>query len=173
MSAMEQRLGGRLMVLHKVTLRYVELEDRICMAAETREGGSPVVFWLTQRMAGRLVGTLGRYLEESESEESPVSGLVRQAVRQEDARLQFEPTRPVALHQGGFLAVLPSRIDIRCGGDRIGLELPMGGEDRACLTMTRMEMRQWMGILHRQYEQAGWGMGVWPGWMKGLGSGKN
>ena len=49
--------------LQRLTTEYIVIEDRMRISGETRDAG-PVVMWLTNRLAMRVVPQLLRWLED-------------------------------------------------------------------------------------------------------------
>lgn len=159
------------MQLKKVTLLYIDIEDRIRMSAEP-ESGDPVVFWLTQRMSGRLVGVLTKYLEKSEPEPGLIDRDVQLAFQQQDAGWRHVPSSPVRV-EGTALSVLPAKIDVSYNPSGVVLSLPVDAGGVARLQMNRVELRQLLGVLHHQYRQAGWPTDSWPSWVTAPEPGRN
>ncbi|NTV06402.1 MAG: hypothetical protein HGA59_07855 [Chlorobiaceae bacterium] len=71
-------------MLKKVTLQYIEIEDRIRMSADL-DGEEPAVFWLTQRLCVRLVKKLSRHLEHSAPQSLLVDKGLMLSVQQHEA----------------------------------------------------------------------------------------
>jgi hypothetical protein len=169
----ENRQDERIMVmLKKVTLQYIEIEDRIRMLADL-DGEEPAVFWLTQRLCRRLVPKLVRHLEHSAQASLLVDKGLMLSVQQHDAGWQQKVSEPVKI---GALSrsVLPEKVNLVCpsGGASIIFPLEVGGKS-ARLQMTMLELRQWMGVVYRQFQVAGWPMEVWPDWFALTEPGKN
>ena len=148
--------------LSKVTVTYSEVEDRICMSALAKEG-DPVVFWLTYRLCSRLISALTGHLERSVSRSALVDMGLLLACQQRDAEWQHEPSEPVSFRPGS-LVVLPERVDLACSAESVTLLFPCGYGEMSKLQMSMLELRQWLAIVHRQFQHAGWPMQVWPEW---------
>ncbi len=148
--------------LSKVTVTYSEVEDRICMSALVKEGDT-VVFWLTYRLCSRLIPALTGHLERTVSRSALVDMGLLLACQQRDAEWQHEPSEPVRL-SGASLVVLPERVDLSCSADSVILQFLIGDGEMSKLQMSMLEVRQWLAIVHRQFEHAGWPMQVWPEW---------
>ncbi len=149
--------------LKKVTLQYIEIEDRIRMLADL-DGEERAVFWLTQRLCRRLVPKLVHHLEHSAPDSHLVDKGLMLSVQQHDAGWQQKFSEPVR-STGLSRSVLPEKVDLFCpaGGAAIVFPLDDGGEP-ARLQMTMLELRQWMAVIYRQFQVAGWPMEVWPQW---------
>jgi hypothetical protein len=148
-------------LLTKVTCTYSELEDRIRMSAMLKEG-EPVVFWLTQRLSCRIVRALTAHLEKSLSQSALVDMGLLLSCQQRDAEWQHEPSEPVPFKEE-TLRILPEKVDLSCSPESAALLLHMNFK----------EMRQWLAIVHRQFKNAGWPMGVWPVWFTQAELGRN
>ncbi len=161
-----------MVMLKKVTLQYIEVEDRIRMSADV-EGGNAAVFWLTQRLCRRLVPKLAHHLEHSAPKSIQVDKGLMLSVQQHDAEWQRKFSEPVRVF-GLKRSVLPEHVNLYCpaGGAIIIFPLDVGG-DQARLQMNMVELRQWMGVVYRQFRVAGWSMEVWPKWFALSEPGKN
>ena len=148
--------------LSKVTVTYSEVEDRICMSALVKEGDA-VVFWLTYRLCSRLIPALTGHLERTVSRSALVDMGLLLACQQRDAEWQHEPSEPVSF-SAGSMVVLPERVDLSCSTESVTLLFPVGDGEMSKLQMSMLELRQWLAIVHRQFEHAGWPMEVWPEW---------
>jgi len=151
-----------LVLLKKVTYRYIEVEDRILMLAEL-DGGEPVVFWLTLRLSVRLVRELLSHLERM----VPRSGLVDTglmlACKQRDAEWRHEASEPV-LYSPSLFKLLPEKVGLAYSAQHAALMFQLGDGQVTQLHMRLMELRQWLAIMYRQFQRAGWPMEVWPEW---------
>ncbi len=160
-----------MVLLTKVTCTYSELEDRIRMSAMLKEG-EPVVFWLTQRLSCRIVRALTAHLEKSLSQSALVDMGLLLSCQQRDAEWQHEPSEPVPFKEE-TLRILPEKVDLSCSPESAALLFPIGEGEDAQLHMNFKEMRQWLAIVHRQFKNAGWPMGVWPAWFTQAEPGRN
>jgi hypothetical protein len=161
-----------MVMLKKVTLQYIEIEDRIRMLADL-DGEEPAVFWLTQRLCRRLVPKLAGHLEHSAQKSLMVDKGLMLSVQQHDAGWQQKFSEPVKIGELSR-SVLPETVNLLCpaGGASIIFPLDVGGKS-ARLQMTMLELRQWMGVIYRQFQVAGWPMEVWPHWFALTEPGKN
>ena len=59
------------------------------------------------------------------------------------------------------------KVDVATLEDAVGLTFraPGEGAEKASVTMDATHLRQWLGIVHAQWRQAGWPLEVWPQWM--------
>ena len=151
-----------MLLLTKVTVMYSELEDRIRMSAMLKEG-EPVVFWLTFRLCSRLIPALTGHLERSVPQSTLVDMGLLLTCQQRDAEWHHEPSEPVS-YRAGSKVVLPDRVDLTCSAESVVLLLPVGDGELSRMQLSLQELRQWLAIVHRQYQRAGWPMEVWPEW---------
>ena len=155
--------------LQRITTEFVDTEDRIRLAGEDA-GGEAVVLWLTQRLLNRLVEHLCAWL----GQRVPVDTLhfaaaaqaeVIQSFAQQAALAALEPQTPV---QGKVHSTwLVHSVDIACGdqGMMLTFKAAEAGSPCATLTLHDQPLRQWLNILHDQYQNAQWPLTVWPEWM--------
>lgn len=160
-----------MVVLNKVTQLYVPHEDRICMTAEAHDGRS-VVYWLTQRICRQLVPLLCGHVDRITPDKRVVSRDMQLTCMQRQAEWRFQPSEPVQVPDGTTM-VLPLKIDYAFTGDVATLSFPVVGDDRADLSLTAQELRQWLAIMYRLFSQAGWPTDVWPSWFTAAGEGRN
>ena len=136
------------------------------------KGGAPVVFWLTLRFCCRLIRALTGYLERSVSQPGLVDMGWLLSCQQRDAEWQQEPSEPVDLCAGASLVLL-YRVDLSFSAERVALLFTLAGGDEALLQMSLLELRQWLAIVYRQFQRAGWPLEVWPEWFTLVESGRN
>ncbi|MFZ2853856.1 MAG: hypothetical protein WAZ34_07065 [Rhodocyclaceae bacterium] len=149
----------------KTTLSYDESEDRLRLAIED-DAGQASALWLTQRLAGRLVQALVRWLG---SEADHRVGTTRDAVQswEQDAALALHRgSEPVQIN-GEVRRGLLTSIDLaRHAGDVHSVIFHWADDQAACLNLTMVELRQWLGIMHGLYVKAEWPRQVWPSWFE-------
>jgi len=68
----------RVMLLHRLTTRYVSLEDRICLTGET-DSDETVRLWLTRRLLDGLLPAVFRWLDKLGSDREQHAGTPRAA----------------------------------------------------------------------------------------------
>lgn len=148
--------------LKKVTMQYIEIEDRIRMLADL-DGDERAVFWLTQRLCKRLIPKLVHHLEHSAPDSLLVEKGLMLSVQQHDAGWQQKYSEPVR-SSGLSRSVLPERVDLLCPAGGAAIIFPLAEGKPARLQMTMLELRQWMAVVYRLFKVAGWSMEVWPQW---------
>jgi hypothetical protein len=151
-----------MVMLKKVTLQYIEIEDRIRMSADL-DGEEPAVFWLTQRLCVRLVKKLSGHLEQSAPQSLLVDKGLMLSVQQHEAGWRQKISEPVKI---GALSrsVLPEKVDLICPAGGAAIIFPLYEGEPARLQMNMLELRQWLAVVYRQFQIAGWSMDVWPQW---------
>jgi hypothetical protein len=150
-------------VIQKITQCYDPEQDRIGLT--TQDAKSQVlVLWLTQRLANRLAGALAHWLDEDvKTMASDQSMFSLHAWEQSSAEAQLKTERPVdpAAAQGEALV---NAVDLTRGPSGYTLTFKWGAAGAARLMFNTTELRQWLGILHRQFDTAGWPKHAWPEW---------
>jgi hypothetical protein len=158
-------------MIQKITQRYDPEQDRIGLTAQSAKD-QVLLLWLTQRLANRLAGALTRWLdEELKTIASGRSVFSLHAWEQSAARAQMKPGRPVDPAAAQSEALV-NAVDLARGPNGYTLTFKWGSAGAARLTLTATELRQWLGILYRQFDTAGWPKHAWPKWFAaGAGSG--
>ena len=139
-------------VIQKQTLVYLDSEDRLQLVNQCSDG-TVSVFWLTRRLADRVVRALFHRLQQEGAslldESMPASG---------PGPLSPEPVQEV----GDAPHYLIQSIDLSplADGQQLVFHAP-GCEARFAMGMD--PLRQWLAILHHLYLHATWDtVGVWP-----------
>lgn len=164
--------------LQRITTQYIDTEDRIRLSGESDEEKT-IVLWLTQRLLSQVISHLVDLIEKQSpglhvksNTEAPTNSLM-QGFAQQAAESELPPELPVqtteiaqswlvleidiALSPEGALALVFKRE----AGNAAGRD----GEGRATLTVEAKQLRQWLGIVHSQWQNAGWPLTLWPTWM--------
>jgi hypothetical protein len=154
--------------LKRLSTHYVEIEDRIRFAGEL-EDAKPVVFWVTQRVATRVLAALVQLLEKEAAagRTLPTAGRdVLQSFAQDAAVADLKRQTPVAADAAasGWLA---HTVDFTPGSSGAVLTFRGGHGQSATLRMDLTELRQWLAIVHHLWARASWPLDVWPTWMTG------
>ncbi|MFZ9502490.1 MAG: hypothetical protein ACO27F_13070 [Beijerinckiaceae bacterium] len=147
--------------LSRITTEYSEVEDRILLLGEDKDG-SRVELWLTQRLLTRIVPVLASRLEEGAAE-SPAADLLN-AFEQERANAVIKPA-PRVPREGASVSLLVESVDVTFGGAGVRLVFKDGAGVARGMTFTTLVLRQWLSILHAATRAAGWPSDVWPHWM--------
>lgn len=156
----------QVLILEKITLNYVAVEDRICMNAQIR-GGETVTFWLTQRLCRELVKTFVGYLDKAAGS-APASGkAVVQTYFQEEAMIRKTRIPSVDTSKSTQAPVLVKTLNIRSGPDVLLLRLPMPDGSVSAMPLKPIEARQLLQIMYAQYCKGDWPLDIWPQWIAG------
>lgn len=164
--------------LQRITTEYVEVEDRIRLSGEG-EQDQTVVLWLTQRLLSQLISHLVELIEKqspslgkTDESQAQVSSLM-QGFAQQAAEAELTPELPVQtisssqswLIQEADIALDPEgTLDLVFKRD-LGAKAQQDQEGLARLTVEAKQLRQWLGIVHAQWQRAGWPLDLWPSWM--------
>lgn len=160
--------------IDRFTTAYDACEDRIRVLVALSSGDT-LKLWVTRRLLGKLVQALVRKLEATVSEDSITtvsasSTEVVQRFTQAAAVDAFEKQKPVTLSPDedaqSSTALLVTQIGLRWSRRRIEIDLKVDDEIGQTLVFNEKTLRQWMGIVHSQYEIANWSDDIWPSWMQ-------
>ena len=165
--------------LQRITTEYVDAEDRIRLSGEAEKNAS-VVLWLTQRLLSQVISHLLGLIEKQSlklantdsSNPGPASSL-EQGFAQQLAQAELAPEIPVkATAAAHSWLVLEVDITLNPKGTLVlvfkretGNAPLQEGAGKATLTMEAKQLRQWLGIVHSQWQKAGWTPTLWPTWM--------
>jgi hypothetical protein len=164
--------------LQRITTEYVNTEDRIRLSGEVEENTS-IVLWLTQRLLAQLITHLLRLIEKQSldlgnADPASASSLM-QGFAQQVAQAELIPELPVqAAANAKSWLVLEVDFSLSPEGTLVlifkreaGKAAAQEDEDagKATLTVEAKQLRQWLGIVHAQWQQAGWPLTIWPTWM--------
>ena len=164
--------------LQRITTEYVEVEDRIRLSGEG-EQGQTIVLWLTQRLLSQVISHLLGLIEKQSptlsktgDSQAPASNLM-QGFAQQAAEAELSPEQPVQAASSS-LSWLIQEVDIALspeGSLVLVFKRELGavaGQDEEGITTLKVEakqLRQWLGIVHAQWQRAGWPLALWPNWM--------
>lgn len=152
----------KLFNLEKVTLTYINEEDRIRLNAQTPEG-EVVVLWLTQRLGNRLIPVLRDWLLK-QVQDGVNADVLHQFEQQTAQQATAGETAVVATQQSH--AWLIHRVDVSYSSKRMTLIFKGEAENQSAqMTLVNSAMRQWLDILYRVYQRAEWQCADWPIWM--------
>lgn len=157
--------------LQRITTQFVDAEDRIRLAGEDAAADA-VVLWLTQRLLNRLVAHLCAWLEQripvdTHRYAAAAQAEVIQSFAQQAALAALEPQPPVQSKGQQSSTWLVHSVDIASGDQGVMLTFKAAAVGSPCATLTLQDqpLRQWLNILHDQYQKAEWPLTVWPEWM--------
>lgn len=164
--------------LQRITTEYTESEDRIRLSGEG-EDGQTIVLWLTQRLLAQVIVHLLGLIEKQSPDlsttspsKTPKSSLL-QGFEQQAAQAELSPELPVetvpssqnwliqevdiTLNPEGTLALVFKR--------DVGSKTAQSDTGKATLVVEAKQLRQWLGMVHVQWQRAGWPLALWPRWM--------
>jgi len=165
--------------LQRITTEYVDTEDRIRLSGEVEENVS-IVLWLTQRLLAQLITHLLGLIEKQSldmattdsANPAPASSLM-QGFAQQAAQAELAPEVPVqAADSAQSWLVLEVDFSLSPEGALVlvfkrdaGTAALQKDAAKATLKVEAKQLRQWLGIVHAQWQQAGWPLTFWPTWM--------
>ncbi len=149
-------------ILQRITTEYIAHEDRIRLNGAC-PGGERIVLWLTHRLLEKLIPALNRCLEKGSGITNQSNTLHRFAQEAANATHIGHPAVTVPLDSPTWLVC---SIDIAVNTQKILLTFKNLQQDNAKLYFTESQLRQWLNMLFRLYQQAGWRLDVWPSWIK-------
>ena len=160
--------------LKRITTQFIPFEDRIRLTGSD-EAGATLTLWLTQRLINRLVVPLCDGLDKQITPPPKKSGAPAVPALQVHMVQTFAQQKAAAeLPKGAAVVLAPQSpawlvetVVIKNMKNSIrmtfkGLEAPQLAE----LTLSTFELRQWLGIVFKQYKSAAWATQVWPAWVE-------
>ena len=165
--------------LQRITTTYADTEDRIRLSGEAEKNAS-IVLWLTQRLLSQVISHLLGLIEKqslnianTDSSDPASASSLMQGFAQQLAQAELGPELPVqtAATAQSWL-VLEVDITLSPEGTLVlvfkretGNVALQEGVGKATLTLEAKQLRQWLGIVHSQWQKAGWPLTLWPPWM--------
>jgi hypothetical protein len=146
-----------------ITLSYVPAEDRIHFAT-LLDDARTIRMWLTQRLARSLVHALANHMEKAEGIPLPTVRDAMLAQEQAHAVSGIKPTQPVAADPDAPIHLV-ANITLKLSAEHVGLFFESDLDFQPSIVLDRTLVRQWLSMLHRQFEMAAWPLDVWPEWM--------
>ena len=159
--------------LQRITTEYIETEDRIRLGGEIGKSAS-IVLWLTQRLLSQVISHLLELIEkQSLNLANTDSSSLMQEFAQQLAQAELAPELPVQTTEAAqSWLVLEVDITLSPEGTLVlvfkretGNAALQEGAGKATLTLEAKQLRQWLGIVHSQWQKAGWSLTLWPPWM--------
>jgi hypothetical protein len=148
-----------------LTTCFRQAQDRLHIAAKD-DLGEVTGLWLTRRLADRLVRKLTARLE-GVSQVAKAQAQSRAAVhvwQQSVAQARQAPAKPMPDPLPARQALIES-VDIAQVDHRLKLVFHCTGVAPLALTVDGMQLRQWLGVVYRNYRLGEWTTeGVWPAW---------
>jgi len=161
--------------LQRITTAYVDTQDRIRISGEA-DNGDTIVLWLTQRLLSQVISHLLNLIEKQSLDVSgsdATASSLRQGFEQQLAQSELAAEAPVqTVETAQSWLVLEVDIALSPEGTLVLVfkresEKVTQQEDagKATLTIEAKQLRQWLGIVHAQWQSAGWPVTLWPTWM--------
>jgi hypothetical protein len=168
--------------LQRITTEYVEAEDRIRLSGED-EQENKLVLWLTQRLLSQVIAHLIGLIEKQDQgvtkNTNKATDTLRQSFAQQAAQAAFSSEPPVQT-PADSQSWLVREVDItltseaalvmvfkqKSGAAEINPNEQSRLSNEAILTVEAKKLRQWLGIIHTQWQRAGWPLALWPSWIE-------
>jgi len=150
-------------LLQRITTEYVDAEDRMRLSGET-EDGETVTLWLTRRLLKRLVAHLCDWLEQETGAGDRLHSGLMNGFAQQAAAASLASQPPVRVADGAACSLVDS-VDVTAGGNGVRLTFRRAGDESGGLILQPLQLRQWLSILHAQYDKADWPEADWPEWV--------
>ena len=165
--------------LQRFTTRYIPAEDRMRLAGEL-PGSQQVVLWLPQRLWLRLLPGLFTWLEHQVATLPAPAAVARvhQEVQQgfalAAARQSLLPEPPV-VPSADASEWLVDMLSLEQSSAHTRIVFQKGGNTDSCLPLAALhlsahQLRQWLLIVHRLWQEAEWPAQVWPVWWADAGA---
>jgi len=150
-------------LIKKITQHYDPEQDRIGLTVQNTEG-QVMMLWLTQRLVNRLASVLADWLDRDVKTMAGEHSIFSLHVwEQSAAKAQLKPEFPVE-QAAAQSEALVNVVDLGRAPDGYTLTFKWKSEGAARLMLKATEMRQWLIILYRQFDTAGWSKQSWPEW---------
>jgi hypothetical protein len=145
--------------IQRITTTYLENEDRIRLVGENARGET-IIIWLTRRLLDRLLPVLLTTIDntaEADNQHELIQGFAQHA-----AVSGIPQSRPI-IPKSESASWVAISIDVAHKSD--GVDLSFKDEQKvAMLSLDRILLRQWLGIVYMAYEKAEWDTDMWPSW---------
>lgn len=164
-------------ILKRITTLYIPVEDRIRLTGAD-ESGTTLTLWLTHRLLNRLITHLCEGLEKQTisdvlgsggggpSSIPSVQAHMVQTFAQQKAAAALPKTSPVVPVQHSSAWVVESVV-LKPGKRNVRLTFKgLDAANSAVLTLSSIELRQWLGIVFKQSQKAAWVTHGWPAWIE-------
>ena len=158
-----------MITLQRITSEYIESEDRIRLTAIS-DAEKTLILWLTQRLLIRLITHFLGWLEKDAPEIARSSAIGQetksalQGMAQQSAATNLQEQSAVTANSNSA-ALLVKEIDIKMSEEAVLLVFKCDDGQKAELSFTVQQLRQWLGMIHRLWRLAEWPVSIWPDWM--------
>ncbi len=148
-----------------LTQGYDAVEDRLFI--DVRDAAGAVLrLWLTRRLADAVFGHLCDWLQRSRSRGDAGFDQLLHSWDQQAAQAGLRSGEPVRW-QGEAVLLVAVDFTQTDQGCQLVFKTQLAGQQQpvAAVTFTLVQLRQWLGIVHRLYAPAGWPEDIWPDWL--------
>ena len=158
-----------MITLQRITSEYIESEDRFRLTAIS-DAEETIILWITQRLLIRLVAHFLGWLEKEAPKVSRSSAIgnetksALQGMAQQSASANLQNQSAVTANSDSA-ALLVKEIDIKMSEEVVLLVFKCDDDQKAELSFTIQQLRQWLGMIHQLWRQARWPVSIWPDWM--------
>lgn len=161
------------MELQQFTTRYNAHQDRLSIEGQSTEGEA-ICLWLTYRMMRQLVPLVVKLSIPVADAEDKAMTLAAWALSSASvANSPENKTAPASINHTPGTNTLPvcscliSAIEVKSTPKQAVLRFRIGSNKEVAVIDFKPEhLRQWLGIVHRLWNEAGWPTTVWPQWVK-------
>lgn len=155
--------------LQRLTTEYIEKEDRFRIAGEDSRGELHS-FWLTQRLLLRLIHVLVSTIESTPalSENKNITDDRTNALFNEmaqQAAQQQIPMQPPVVDPELDKSWLVIEVDVTNADQHVKLAFKNNTDEPTALLLDQKQLRQWLSIVFKLWQQAEWPTSVWPDWI--------
>lgn len=155
--------------LQRLTTEYIEQEDRFRISGEDSKG-EMLSFWFTQRLLSRLIthlvsaiGDISAKSTTNQVVDERTNALVNE-MAQKVAQQQI-PEQPPVVDPELQKAWLVLEVDISKVDQLVKLSFKNKVANPTELLMDQRQLRQWLSILFKLWQQAEWPLSIWPDWI--------
>ena len=155
--------------LQRLTTEYIEKEDRIRISGEGGNGELHT-FWLTQRLLCRLIHVLVSAIEatpalsEKKNTADDRTNALFNEMAQQAAQQQI-PDQPPVVDTELDRSWLVIEVDVTKADQHVKLGFKNNNDELAELLLDQKQLRQWLSIVFKQWQQAEWPTSIWPDWI--------
>lgn len=155
--------------LQRLTTEYIEKEDRFRISGEDSDGELHT-FWLTQRLLFRLIHVLVSAIEATPalSENKTITDDRTNALFNEmaqQAAQQQIPNQPPVVDTALDKSWLVIEVDVTKADQHVKLAFKNNIDEPTVLLLDQKQLRQWLSIVLKLWQQAEWPTSIWPDWI--------
>ena len=158
-----------MITLQRVTSEYIESEDRIRLTAISN-AEETIILWITQRLLLRLIAHFLGWLEKEAPEIARSSAIGNEAqsalqgIAQQSAVANLQNQSAVTANSEST-TLMVKEIDIKMSEEAVLLVFKCDDDQKAELSFTVQQLRQWLGMIHHLWQLAEWPVSIWPDWI--------